>query len=252
MELLLRELAGSLVGVYLHGSAVAGGLRPESDIDLLAVAEKPLSPEIVKALTHGLMELSGYPPGGNALRPVELIMFLRGELDPPAYPARGEFVYGEWLRGAFEAGNVPGPAADPELTLVLAQARREARPLFGFAVEELLPVIPHSDIRRAIEDVLPALLGTLHGDERNVVLTLARMWRTLATGEFVSKDAAAEWAMERLPAEHAPLLAAVRAAYLGAGGDAVKFGEPEVLRTVECLREQVLRELASPCHPQLP
>ena len=243
MELLRRELAGSLVAVYLHGSAVAGGLRPASDIDLLAVAERPLSPEIAATLTRGLMGASEYPSGGNALRPVEVIIFLRGDLAAPAYPARAAFVYGEWLRGEFEGGNMPTPGADPELTLVLAQARREAVPLFGPGAEGLLPVIPRRDIRRAIGDVLPALFASLRGDERNVVLTLARMWRTLATDDFVSKDAAAGWALERIPAEHVPLLAAMRAAYLGAGGEAAQCGEPEIRRAAGWLREQVLREL---------
>lgn len=31
-----------------------------------------------------------------------------------------------------------------------------------------------------------------------MLLTLARMWATLETGEFVAKDAADEWAIERL------------------------------------------------------
>src|SRR5690606_18364981 len=62
---------------------------------------------------------------------------------------------------------------------------------------------------------LPALLDSLEGDERNVLLTLTRMWRTLATGDFVPKDAAAGWAVARLPAEHAAVLATARDAYLG-------------------------------------
>ncbi|MDM7853300.1 hypothetical protein QUF18_20350 [Pseudochrobactrum kiredjianiae] len=36
------------------------------------------------------------------------------------FPARAEFVYGEWLRDSFEAGEVPLPNNDPEYTLVLA------------------------------------------------------------------------------------------------------------------------------------
>ena len=71
---------------------------------------------------------------------------------------------------------------------------------------KLLPVIPESDISRAIGDALPALLGTLEGDERNVLLTLTRMWRTLVTAEFVPKDVAAEWAMPRLDADAAALI----------------------------------------------
>jgi len=75
--------------------------------------------------------------------------------------------------------------------------------------------VPFAEIRRAIEFSLPALLDWLEGDERNVLLTLARMWRTLSIGEFVAKDMAADWAMRQLPAAQALLLAEARAAYLG-------------------------------------
>ena len=38
---------------------------------------------------------------------------------------------------------------------------------------------------------------------------------TPATGDIRSKDAAADWALERLPAEHRPLMARARDVYLG-------------------------------------
>jgi predicted nucleotidyltransferase len=38
---LVREVLGpDVLGVYLFGSAVLGGLRPESDLDLLAVSAR--------------------------------------------------------------------------------------------------------------------------------------------------------------------------------------------------------------------
>ena len=58
------------------------------------------------------------------------------------------------------------------------------------------------------------LLADLDDDTRNVVLTLARIWTTLGTGEFRSKHAAADWALERLPEEHRAVLARARAIYL--------------------------------------
>ena len=65
-----------------------------------------------------------------------------------------------------------------------------------------------------LEGIEP-LLADLDDDTRNVVLTLARIWTTLGTGEFRSKDAAADWALERLPEEHRAVLARARAIYLG-------------------------------------
>ena len=182
---LLRERLGvSLKAVYLHGSAVSQGLHAHSDIDLLVVVDAPIANETRRELLQDLSAVSA-PPGDSRLRPLEVIAFLLREL--PAYPARAELVFGEWLREAFEAGRLPEGGADPEFTLMLAQARLEARPLFGPPAADLLPAITRQDIRRAIHDSLPILLAALAEDERNVLLTLARMWRTAKDGAFVSK-----------------------------------------------------------------
>lgn len=219
LEIARRCIGGSLAAAYLHGSAVAGGLRPDSDVDLLVVVDRPTTPSERACLARGLMAISGRPGGVGGRRPLELIVFHRAELAEPACPARAEFVYGEWLRAEFEAGIVPGPASDPELTLLLAQARREARALIGPDAGAMLPDIPDADIRRAIGEALPALLGTIEGDERNVLLTLARMWHTLETGAFVPKDVAAGWAIPRLSAGVGATLARAQDAYLGTARD---------------------------------
>jgi streptomycin 3"-adenylyltransferase len=68
-------------------------------------------------------------------------------------------------------------------------------------------------------DGIPSLLSDLESDTANVVLTLARIWVTIATGEVRSKDAAAERALAALPAAHRPVLERARAVYLGAEDD---------------------------------
>src|SRR5690606_9050832 len=98
-----------------------------------------------------------------------------------------------------------------DLLLVLAQARQRALSLFGPAAAELLPAIAAADVRRAMRDALPALLADFSGDERNVLLTLARMWRTAVVGDFVGKEVAALWASERLEGPIAETLRAARA-----------------------------------------
>lgn len=57
------------------------------------------------------------------------------------------------------------------------------------------------------------------GDERNVVLTLSRIWYSAATGKIAPKDVAANWVMERLPVQHQPVLLEAQQAYLGQGMD---------------------------------
>ena len=88
-------------------------------------------------------------------------------------------------------------------------------PLLGPAPAEVLDPVPHSDLVRAIVGDIDTLLGDLEEDTRNVILTLARIWSTVATGSIRSKDAAADWALDRLPEEHRAVLVRARAIYLG-------------------------------------
>jgi streptomycin 3"-adenylyltransferase len=92
---------------------------------------------------------------------------------------------------------------------------RADAPLYGPAPAALLDPVPPADLRRAIVSGVPQLMAELDTDTRNVLLTLARVWTTLVTGGIRSKDAAADWALERLPAGHRPVLARARAVYLG-------------------------------------
>ena len=214
---LVREvLAEAVIGVYLHGSAVAGGLRPTSDIDLLAVVGRPTSPPEQRALIGRLLPISGRGDPTGRSRSVELTIVVQADVRPWHYPPRLDFQYGDWWRDEFERGNVtPWESPNPDLTLQLEMTLQANHPLFGRPPAEVLDPIPAADVRRAMLDVIPSLLADLEGDERNVVLTFARIWTTLATGIVRSKDAAAHWALPRLPPEHRPVLAHARASYLG-------------------------------------
>jgi streptomycin 3"-adenylyltransferase len=239
MQVVRACLGDRLVAAYLHGSAVAGGLRPDSDVDVLVVVERTMAPKVRGRLLEGLMAVSGVPGGGDPRRPLEVIVVVRADLAGFAHPGRCDFLYGEWLRAAFEAGAVPEPEADPELTILLPQARQTAVTLAGPDAAALLPAIPEPVLRRAIGDALPALLGGLEGDERNVLLTLARMWCTLETGRIVPKDAAAAWAIPRLPELAAAVMEGARRGYLGLAEDDWAGRRVEVERVAGELRERV-------------
>ena len=196
-------LGPDLAGAYLFGSAVLGGLRPESDLDLLAVSRRPTTRAEKQRLVDGLLALSGRP------RRLELTVVAGGALD---------FQYGDWWRREFESGNVEpwaGTAAANDTTVLLAMVLASARALHGPPPAELLPPVSRREVARAMLDAIDPLLADLDDDTRNVLLTLARIWTTLETGEFRAKDAAAAWVLERLPEEHRPVLARARAIYLG-------------------------------------
>lgn len=214
VQLVRRILGDTVLGIYLHGSATLGGLRPHSDVDVLVVVREPMSHAQRRALLDELMDLSG----GDS-RPVELIVVVQDAVRPWRYPPTCEFLYGEWLRGDYERGLVPAPEPSPDLAPLLTMVLLGDAPLYGPPPAELLDSVPHDDLRRAIVSGVPGLMGELESDTRNVLLTLARVWTTLATGRIRSKDAAAGWAIERLPVAHRPVLAHARAVYLGEEGE---------------------------------
>jgi streptomycin 3"-adenylyltransferase len=180
------------------------------------------------------MAVSGrHPFDPTGRRPLEVVIFQLADLERLHFPARAEFVYGEWLRDAFASGALPQVAASPEFTLLLAQARREAVPLIGPSLADLVPDIPSHVIHPAIGDLLPELVGSIDGDERNVLLTLARMWRTLATDCFVSKDAAADWACPQLSEQAAVILGIARDAYVDGRDDDLHLRTMAVAQAAE-------------------
>lgn len=246
VDLLRQTLGADLKGVYLHGSAASSGLRPESDLDVLAVTRRSLKDDQRRVLLDGLLHLSPALPGvPEGPRRLEVIVVVAGPNVAVSNPRQTDFLYGEWLRKDFSLGILPMPHNSAGMILLLAQARETALPMHGDSLSVQLPAIPPETIRAALLETAPQLMSGLVGDERNVLLTLARMWWTAATGTFVSKDLAAAWAMARLTGEARAVLDLAMRAYLGQVQDhwesrrqaTRQTAEVLVLRTAGCLRE---------------
>ena len=229
----LRGILGdAVIGVYLHGSAVLGGLRPGSDIDCLAVTRRPTTDDEKRTLIDRLTRISRR--GDPTARSIELEVIVQWDVRPWRYPPRSDFKYGDWLGADFDRGElVPLGHVDPDLSLLVTAVLRADRPIVGPPPAEVLDPVPTADIRRAVVDHLPLLYGWLDGDEANVTLTFARIWVTLETDRIVPKDVAADWVLERLPREHREVLEKARAIYLeglgdGAWGDLLPRVRPHV------------------------
>jgi predicted nucleotidyltransferase len=203
VSLVAEVLGPDVAGAYLFGSAVLGGLQPPSDLDVLVVSRRATTRAEKEALVDRLLSLSKRP------RHLELTIVAGEALD---------FQYGDWWRREFESGDVEpwsGTGAANDLAVLIAMVLTAGRPLLGPPPAEVLAPVSREDLVRAMLDGIDSLLADLDDDTRNVVLTLARIWTTLGTGEFRSKDAAADWALERLPEEHRAVLGRARAIYLG-------------------------------------
>ncbi|MDF8265660.1 aminoglycoside adenylyltransferase family protein [Luteipulveratus flavus] len=210
---------GGVLGVHLYGSAVAGGLRPDSDVDLLLLTERALTASERSALTQVLLDHSGRRARRTPGRPVELTCIVRSSVAPWAYPPMSDYQYGEWLRDEALAGDPLGPKPSPDLAVLLTQARADSVALRGAALSDVTADVPPADLRRAVLDSLDPLLADLDGDERNVLLTLARMVVTLESGRIVAKDVAAAEIGATLTEADRGTLDLARRAYLGEAHD---------------------------------
>ncbi|SFJ83821.1 aminoglycoside adenylyltransferase domain-containing protein [Streptomyces pini] len=152
-----------------------------------------LGPTAVGVYLHGSSVLAGLRPAGD----IDLLVLSRQTM--------GERERHALLEGLLEI-SAPGPAAHH------GAGRRP--PLTGPRPARVIDPVPHRDLTRASTAGIPDLLDELEDDTRNVVLTLARIWTTLATGEITPKNTAADWALTRLPAEHRPVLEHARNLYL--------------------------------------
>jgi len=125
--------------------------------------------------------------------------------------------FGEWLRDDINAGIFEPAVADHDLAILLTMVLRHGVALYGPAAQEFFDEVPAIDVQRSLLETL-SLWNTetdWEGDERNIVLAIVRTWYTAMTGDIATKDAAANWALQRLPIEHKQIVIAARDAYLG-------------------------------------
>ena len=227
-----------LRGIYLYGSSVLGGLHPNSDVDILIFIDGALPMDLREEFTKRLLPLSG-KVGCIQKRPLEVTVINHQDLVPWQFPPKCEYMYGEWLREEITAGNIPQASYDPDITILLWQARTHSVPLKGKPAAVFIPPVSDSEIRKAIQHSLPGLIAGVKWDTRNVLLTLARMWFTLETGEICPKHLAAEWVLPKLPAPLAPLMEMAGKAYLGECADTWTHLEKEAALLADFMQHRL-------------
>ncbi|MCR4329181.1 MAG: aminoglycoside adenylyltransferase family protein [Candidatus Roizmanbacteria bacterium] len=217
INLLKIILKDDLLGFYLYGSLLFGGLQKYSDIDLFAISKREATRSEKAQLEKTLLNISGIYAVSKDQKPIELTVVVRSDIYPWQYPPKFDFLYGDWLRGEFEAGNIEPWHSKvlPNLALVITQLLLSNRVLFGPSPNQLLAAVPYKDFFIATTSEIDSLMADLNNDTRNVLLTLARIWYTVETDTIASKSTAAAWAIDKLTDKYKPLMQRARAIYLG-------------------------------------
>jgi predicted nucleotidyltransferase len=207
LSLLRAVLGADLLGVYLYGSSLVGGLQKYSDIDLFVITRRATALEEKRQLVTRLLQISGIYMKSTKL-PIEMTLVENAAINPWHYPPQFDFQYGDWLRTSFENGHIELWATQemPDLALIITQVLLKSYTVFGLEPKQLLPDVPYSDFVKAMLSDLNRLIEDLEHDTRNVLLTYARIWSTLKTNAIRSKPRAADWAIHHLPKLHQPVM----------------------------------------------
>ena len=211
LELVKEILGHDLLGVYLYGSSLVGGLQRYSDIDLFVVANRKTTAEEKARLIANLLKFSG------SKLPLEMTIVEKTAINPWRYPPYFDFQYGEWLRASFEEGIVePWQTYEmPDLALIVTQVLLKSQTLWGSEPKQLLSHVPYYDFIKAMLHDLDRLAAELEDDTRNVLLTYARIWSTLETNAIRSKPAAADWVIKHLPEKYQLVMKRAKSICLG-------------------------------------
>lgn len=232
----------AIVAIYLYGSALAGGLRPDSDLDFALVTARRLTVSEKEHLFDALRPLSRRSLRPGDWRPLEVTVLALPDVRPWRYPPQLDAQYGEWLTDVELSDQLQrSPVTSPDLAVLITMLRQASRPYRGPAANDVLAPVPFDDLVRASLDAIPMLLADLEDDTRNVLLTLARMWTTMATGTIRSKDDAAEWAAGRLPPDARGLLDHARALYSNGGWGEWDAVMADVRRLAQRMADEVRR-----------
>lgn len=215
---LLKQILGeNLLGVYLYGSSIVGGLQKYSDLDLFVISDRHTTSDEKKQLEKELLQISGIYMESKDLLPIELTIAIKSEVNPWKYPPKFDFQYGDWLRKEFEKGNIePWKTKEmPDLAILITQILLASKTIYGPDPKELLDPVPYKDFITATTKEIDSLAENLESDTRNVLLTFARIWSTVETDAIRSKPVAADWAVERLPEEYKAVMQRAQDACLG-------------------------------------
>ncbi|HCR2005938.1 TPA: DUF4111 domain-containing protein [Enterobacter cloacae subsp. dissolvens] len=244
---LIESILGrELMAIHLYGSAMDGGLKPLSDIDLLVTVRSPLRDEQRHTLMQKLLAISAWPRTSEIYRALEVTVVVWSQIVPWQFPPMRELQFGEWLRDEIANGEYEPAQPDPDLAILLTKARQNSLPLRGEAASTLFEAVPERDLQHTFRQTLALWnrADDLLGDERHILLTLARIGYSVETGQIASKDEAAAWLLPQLPEAHAKLLAEARAEYLGLV--TVDWAEkmPQIEAFVRDVKKTILEKMA--------
>lgn len=199
-----------LVGLYLEGSLALGDLDDASDIDFVAVVERPVDAPAFEELRHLHDQLQSMP--------IRFATDLEGTYADRATLRRSRSPH--MLVPNIQRGRGERLRWTPVWTswiVHLAILREHGVVLYGPPPAELVDPIGADELRQSVAPILVEWGGAFlanpqlaaqPGYQPYAVLSVCRMLYTLQHGSVVSKRRASQWAMTALDERWRPLIEA--------------------------------------------
>jgi len=204
------ELLGDrLVAVILHGSLVLGDYSPaSSDVDFLAIVERPLTDDELAALAELVLARRGKAAG------IDLRVVTRAVAGEPAESPAMELYIG--VHHDHEPELLRRIEGERDLVAELSMVRADGRSLVGPDPTAVVAAMPGEWVVTYGDEVIERWQQLTDDAEHAtlMVLTACRIWRFAVDGVHCSKTEAARWALLQEPA-----LPAVEAALRRRTGD---------------------------------
>ena len=181
-----QELGENLTGIYLHGSAAFGSMSEGSDLDIIAVTERPPTQEQKEHLIAALLQLEREAPAKG----LEMSVVLLRDCRDFAYPTPYQLHYSPMHRRAFEQ-DLAGycrrmQGVDYDLAAHFTVIRRVGIVLFGSLIREVFGPVPFADYLDSIcRDVAGAAQDILH-TPLDTALNLCRVLAAAQEGLVLS------------------------------------------------------------------
>lgn len=213
-----KILKNNLTGIYLHGSAVMGCFNPQkSDLDFIVVVGEPLPDFVKKEYMDMIVELNACGPAKG----IEMSIVTKSVCNPFVYPTPFDLHFSiahlNWYKSNPDDYIQKMKGTDKDLAAHFTIITNRGKCLYGEQIEKVFSKIPEKDYFDSIWNDIADAVEDISENTMYLTLNLARVLAYKKDGVILSKKEAGEWALENLPKEYHPLIAAALKEYADGG-----------------------------------